>query len=158
MKKYIAMFDVIVLLTMGLVMSFHIPMPNEGASGLFAIFEVFYDEEDYGDTKYIAINPEHYEEEDFYKFVFLMRNYCLKNGHKLLVKTYDELVDEGYIVDGGFEDGVIIGFRYIDSSKGNVFAHVYIFKGNLSSYGTKLYATYANREWTIKGTNTIWMS
>ncbi|PKK99989.1 MAG: hypothetical protein CVV56_08540 [Tenericutes bacterium HGW-Tenericutes-1] len=158
MKKYIALFDVIILLTIGYIMSINVPFPKDTASGVFSIFDALYSEEHYGDTLYIAIMPNQYEEEDLPKFVFLMRNYCLKNGHRLLVKNFDELVDEGFIVNGGFEDGIIFGLESYTASENRVYAHAYIYKGNLSSFGREFTATYADHDWTLTSPNRYWIS
>jgi len=157
-KKYIALFSATLILTIGYFLSITIPLAKDNASGLFAIFEDFFDEESYSDTKYIALNPDNIDLEDQDGITYLMKRYCFFHGHTFLFKTFDELIDEGYIVDGGFEEGIVFGFDALTITEGSIFAEAYIYKGNLGAYGKEFTVTFANREWTVTTSNMIWMS
>ena len=95
MKKYIALFSATLILTIGYFLSITIPLAKDNASGLFAIFEDFFDEESYSDTKYIALNPDNIDLEDQDGITYLMKRYCFFHGHTFLFKTFNELIDEG---------------------------------------------------------------
>jgi len=158
MKKYIALFDVIILLSIGYIMSVNIPMPKDNATGMFSMFEYLFKMQRYDSVEYIALNPENISEEDRAEFTFLMKKYCLFHGHTFLYKTFDELKDEGYIIDGRFENGIVFGFDSLTIEDGIIVGNLYFYLGNLGGFGSELKAEFMDQNWNIEPTHGYWVS
>jgi len=158
MKKYFALLIVVLLLSIGYFFSLRVAMPKENVSGYFAIFNTIIDQSYYDSFKYIAADPDDFPEEDHLKFSFLMKNYCRKNNCKFLFMSYSELEEEGYIVDGGFSQGILFGFDYLTIDEESMVGRAYFYKGNLSSYRREFSATLENKKWVVTLTNQITVS
>lgn len=158
MKKYVALLEVICLLSIGFLFSLKIPARNETAIGLFSVFDVLFDEDDHPYFKYISTDPNQITDEAKDYFPYLMKIYCFRHGYQFLYLSRNELATQGYINESIFTNGVTFGFDYLSIIDDKVTGRAYLYYGNLSSYRREFTAIYENSDWSVTFSNNIIVS
>lgn len=110
------------------------------------------------DIKYIAVDTSLINNlSDDQKAILLkeVENY----GYKVLDMTFEELVQEGYIEDLYFEDGILFKIEDISKSKNSITMNVSKWRSGLGAIGYNgLVVKYKNGEWKVIKTENAWIS
>jgi len=136
-----------------------IPLPDFPATGFYETFETIYgDEIADKNLKYLAFDETSLPIGYRPYFNTLMRQYCRRNHMRYLIATYDELKEDGYIIDGGFQNGVILHFHNISmTGNDNISGEISIYSGSLSATGRDFFTQYDDG-WIVNTSNSFWIS
>ncbi len=125
----------------------------------FNIFEYLYEfDGDKNDgVDYLAIDLSNIPLDDISELSRLIESYCEAEGYTYRESTFQELVDEGYIVNGGFVNGVFFDIYDIDSTGIGIECKISKYRGNLGGSGQTLFVQFVDGEWDITS-STYWVS
>ena len=109
---------------------------------------------------YLAFDLTNAKLTDTVPFIQLAQNYCDTNGYKLLIMSFEELEEAGYIEDiyKGFKEGVVISFHDKELTDTKLVTAANKWKSGIGAVGADFTVEKINDSWEITGTDRAWIS
>jgi len=158
MKKFI-----IVLLSFLLLISCSEQIDEvDSANPYYLIFEALINEDvalNY-EMVYIALDLTNAKLTDTTPFIQLAQNYCDTNGYTLLIMSFEELEENGYIEDiyTGFKESIVISFNDKELTDTKLVTAANKWKSGIGAIGADYTVEKANDSWDITNTDQAWIS
>jgi hypothetical protein len=161
MKKILVFLGVFLLIGCAQTTTVETTMSDSASStnGLYAIFVSLYvtpGDLNHG-IEYLAADLSEIPPTEKSALSVMLEAFCEHHNLTYLEIGYDDLVAEGYIVAGGFANGLLFTFSDVEIETNHVACSLSKFRGNLASAGSAFTALFADGEWTVNNQG-VWVS
>lgn len=126
----------------------------------YLLFEKLWAEDDglNSDIKYLALDLSKAKLQDPDPLIALMEDFCAENGYKLITGTIEELIEQGYIQNLYFEDGVVISFADNELTGDKLKTDASKWRSGDGAIGATYTVEKKSGKWTLTGEEGNWIS